>query len=100
MAECVASDFPLADSGVTIHAGTELGFGVIQMEGDDLLNADQSIDFADGRIPSLGRSNVVASGKKMSRVQAYCQPLRFLHRIKDRRNMPDLASEAASLAGG
>src|SRR5713226_7719714 len=80
----LAADFSLANPGVTIHARAEVGFGIVEMKGEDAVQANQCIDFRDGGVPPFGRADVVAGGEQVRRVQANSQPLRPLHLLVNR----------------
>src|SRR5438045_8606261 len=98
--ESVTSDLALADSSVSIHMGTKVGFGIIEVECQDLFHPDQGIDLADGRIPAFGTANVVSSGEEVSCVQANRQALRFLYGVVDGAEVADFRAETGALSGG
>ena len=67
------ANLSLADVFMTIHARAEIGFGIVQVKREDLLQSNQVIDFLDGGVPTLLRANVVTGGKEMCRIQANAQ---------------------------
>ena len=91
-------DFSLTDPSMPVDPGTKIRFGVVEMKRQDLGEADRRIEFLDGGIPPLGGSNIVASRKKMGRVEANPQPLGLLHPVIDGREMFQLMAEAGALA--
>ena len=60
----VSGALPIA--GVTVHVRTQVRFGVVQVKGDDLVQADGLLEFVECSIPARGCSNVVSGGEEMS----------------------------------
>ena len=63
MAKGFEANLTLANVGMAIDAGAKLSLGIVEMKGEDLLEADERIDFTDGSIPAFGRADVVACGE-------------------------------------
>ncbi len=82
VAKRMATNFSLSDSGMTIHLGAEVGFGIVEMKSHDLVHTDKGIDLADSIIPAFGRAQIVARFEEMRRVEADPETLRFLTRSK------------------
>jgi hypothetical protein len=61
----------LPNTGMAIDTGAKVGFGIIEVKGQDLVEADEPFDLLDGAIPTGGRTNIVAGSEEMSRVEAY-----------------------------
>jgi hypothetical protein len=70
VSEGLTSDFALADACMAIDPGAEVGFGVVQVEGEDLVEADEPFDLVDGEVPTGGGSYIVTGGKEMGGVEA------------------------------
>ena len=70
MAKGFEANLTLANVGMAIDAGAKLSLGIVEMKGEDLLEADERIDFTDGSIPAFGRADVVACGEEMGGVEA------------------------------
>src|SRR5262245_51594483 len=100
MAEAVASDFSLADVGVTIDTRAEAGFGVVEMERDDWIEADECLDFLDRGLPTFCITNIVTRGKEVAGVDADCEAFRAVDAVVNGSDVAQLVAEASSLAGG
>src|SRR5947207_11280572 len=98
LAKCVPSDLPLAYPGMTVHMRAKVSLRIVEMEGDDLVGADQGIDLADGGIPAFGGTNVIARCEKVSGIQTNCQALRLFHDVINGGQMPDFRAERGSLS--
>src|SRR6266508_2108353 len=70
------------------------------MEGDNLSEPDQRLNFANGRIPTLARANVIARFEEVRRVEAKGQSFWVRDLVIDRRYMRDSVPETTSLARG
>src|ERR1043166_4038483 len=77
MPEALEANFTLADVGVTIDARAEFSFRIIEMEGDNLVKADECFDLGHDLVPAFWRANVVAGGIKVGRIKATTEPLRM-----------------------
>jgi hypothetical protein len=62
-AEGLAPDLSLSDMGVPIHVRAELGLGIVQVKGKNLLQANGGFEFSQGGVPAFGRADVVTSGQ-------------------------------------
>ena len=83
VAEGFAADFALADAGVAIDAGAEIGFGVVEVEGEDLVEADEGIDFRDGGLPTLGSADIVSGLEKMGGIETEAEAFGALDAVVD-----------------
>ena len=70
VSEGLTSDFPLADASVAIDAGAEVGFGIVEMKGEDLVEADETFELVDGMVPTGWGANLMAGGEEMGGVDA------------------------------
>ena len=57
------ADLAFADVLMPVHARAEVGLGIVQVEGEDLLQPDHRAHLSDGRIPALGGPDVEAGGE-------------------------------------
>lgn len=65
-----SSNSALPNTGMAIDARAKIGFGIVEMEGQDLVQPDESFDLLNGVIPTRGRTDVMAGSEEMSRVEA------------------------------
>src|SRR5947207_8639902 len=98
LAKCVPSDLPLAYPGMTVHMRAKVSLRIVEMEGDDLVGADQGIDFTDGGIPAFGRANVVSCCEEVRCIQTNCQALRLFHGVVNGGQVPDFRAETGPLS--
>ena len=64
------SDLPFPDVIMTIHAGTQCRFGIVQMPGRKTVAPDDSIELLD-RVPkSFGGGNIESGFKQVCGIQA------------------------------
>lgn len=80
VAEALLPDFSLPDVRMAVHPRAQPGFGIIQVERQDLPYPDEGSDFPDRRLPAFRLAEVVAGRKQMGGVQAQAEPLGFLTR--------------------
>jgi len=70
MAEALEADFSFSDVSMAVHARTEIGFGIVQMKSNHLPQTEEGVYFADNRVPSFARADVVTGREQMTRIQA------------------------------
>ena len=97
VAEADHPDLAFADVFMAVDARTEVGPGIVQVKGDDLLEADEVVDFLQGCVPTFGRANVVSGGEEMAGVEADGQAFGVLHAIIDRGEMFHAMAQTAPL---
>src|SRR5256885_5489241 len=83
----------LADVRVTIDLGAEIGFGIVKMKSDHLVEAHQRIQFLHRVIPTPRFADVVRSEEHTSELQSPCNLVcRLLLEKKNSDQRPDRRS--------
>lgn len=95
-----APEFALADAGVAVDAGAEGGGGVIQVEGEDLVEADRGLDFFEGLFPAGGGTEVIAGGEAVGGIEAEAESAGFGDAVVEGGEVGDAVAEAGALACG
>ena len=70
MSETFPANSSLSDVLVAIHSRTEIGFGIVQMERQNLVQANQSGDFLDRAVPTFLGPDIITAREKMSGIKA------------------------------
>ena len=99
-AKTFEADFALADVRVSVDLRGEIGFGIVQVERDDLVETDQRIELAHSLVPAFGCAYVVTGGEKVGRVEADGEAFHVANAFKNGGEMLESIAEATSLAGG
>lgn len=100
MAKALQADLAFANMGVTIDSGTKRSFGIVHVQSDKLIDANQRIKLIHRGVPSLRRPNVIARSKEVAGVEADGEALRIFHALKNLREIAQPVSKATALAGG
>jgi hypothetical protein len=74
MAECFLANLPLADAVVAVHPRAEIGLGVVQMEGHNLLQPDQRSGLTD-TLANIGRWLPHLAAGMLEFAAAVCAPI-------------------------
>src|SRR6185369_15202315 len=75
------SDLATANMFMAIDTGTKRGFGIIQVERYNLVQANRRFDLPQWSFPPFSRAYIVTSGKQMGGVQTNTQTLRLFDLI-------------------
>jgi hypothetical protein len=100
VAERFFADFALADAGVAVDAGVEVGFGIVEVEGEDLLKANLFFDLANGVVPAAFGAEVETGLEEVSGVQTDAEALGTFYAVEDLGEVFDFVTEAAPLPRG
>src|SRR5262245_5303530 len=100
MAEGFFADFAEANAGVTIDARAEISFGIVDVEGEDLVEADEFFDLADGVVPAFLGAQIESGFEEVRGVEADSKAALVFDALKNFTEMLDAVAEAASLSGG
>ena len=92
-------DFALPDMRVPVDLRAEVGFGVVEVKGDDLIEPDERIELVHCVVPTFGRADIVAGGEQMGGIEADGKAPGIADAIEDRGQVFESISQTASLAG-
>ena len=70
------------------------------MEGEDLIEADEVVEFTEGGVPTFFGADVVSGGEEMGGVETDAEALGFIDFVEDGGEMIHFVAEATALAGG
>jgi hypothetical protein len=69
--ECLTADVAAADMLVTVNAGAERSFGIVDMDDTDVFEAEGGIGLGESAVEPLGRANVKASSEQMGSIETH-----------------------------
>lgn len=102
-AESVQADFALADVGVAVDGGAEIGDAIIDVPAEDAVGADRV--FERGHHAVVVADDVVAGGEEMAAVETDADERREVRRgrfdpLDDVRKLVEVTAEQVARAGG
>lgn len=99
-AEALFSDLPLADAGVPVDARAKLFHRIVDVEGVEVLEADDPVEFLERLFPLFRGSDIVACGEDVAGVDADADRNFMMEAAEDEGEVLKTVADAASLARG